>query len=185
MINYASLMQSYFENPHALLLSALCAGAVLIAALAYIILRSRRAPLYQRTPLLTVNETEFYGRLREALPWACILPQTAMSALVQPRANLSESVRRQAFWQIAQKRIDFVVCSNDLQVLCVVELDDRSHDKAKDARRDQILSDAGIQTLRYESRRNLRPSPSEISHDVHHLLREHPPQPIKRANYEN
>ena len=115
--------------------------------------RSRRIKLgiYQGKDLLTENELEFFGRLVQALPQYYIFPQVAMSALLEA-ASTNEARRNTDRLRIAQQRIDYVVCDRHCNVIAVVELDDRTHSRAKDQVRDERLEQAGIQTLRFESR---------------------------------
>ena len=47
-----------------------------------------------------------------------------------------------------------------MKVITLIELDDRTHDAAKDQRRDSITGAAGFPTLRWHSRK--RPLPAEI-----------------------
>ena len=59
-----------------------------------------------------------------------------------------------AFRAISQKRIDFVVCDRDsMEVRCLVELDDSSHDAQRDQVRDAITAQAGYRTVRVRARR--------------------------------
>ena len=115
--------------------------------------RSRRIKLgvYQGKDLLTENELEFFGRLVQALPQYYIFPQVAMSALLEA-ASTNEARRNTDRLRIAQQRIDYVVCDRHCNVIAVVELDDRTHSRAKDQVRDERLEQAGIHTLRFESR---------------------------------
>lgn len=104
-------------------------------------------------PLLTENEKEFYGRLLDAFPDCHVLPQVGMGALIQ-----SEGGR--ARHRFAQKIVDFVVCNTDLDVIALIELDDRTHSEEKDYWRDKMTGAAGYVTYRFESRK--KPSPKEI-----------------------
>jgi very-short-patch-repair endonuclease len=123
--------------------------------------RNRRIKLgeYQGRDLMTDNEREFFGRLVQALPQYYVFPQVAMSALLEP-ASRDEARRNTDRLRIAQQRIDYVVCDWNCNVVAVVELDDRTHSRAKDQVRDERLEQAGIQTLRFESR--AKPSLREI-----------------------
>jgi hypothetical protein len=108
-------------------------------------------------PLLTENEKEFYGRLLDAFPDCHVLPQVGMGALIQ-----SEGGR--ARHRFAQKIVDFVVCNTDLDVIALIELDDRTHSEEKDYWRDKMTGAAGYVTYRFESRN--KPSPREIRRAV-------------------
>lgn len=123
--------------------------------------RNRRIKLgvYQGRDLMTDNELEFFGRLVQALPQYYVFPQVAMSALLEP-ASRDEARRNTDRLRIAQQRIDYVVCDRNCNVVAVVELDDRTHSRAKDQVRDERLEQAGIRTLRFESR--AKPSLREI-----------------------
>lgn len=144
-------------------------AAAIASLLAVLILTAfvRRPLKFKRAPILTKNEMEFYRRLRVALPDLLIFPQMSMAGVIRP----NESGKRygRAFAKICSKRIDFTICDNDLNVICVIELDDRTHDKTKDAERDAMVSSAGISTIRYESR--AKPDPARIKSDVDRLGR--------------
>lgn len=109
--------------------------------------------IYQAKQILTDNETEFYGRLLSALPDYTILSQVAMSALIEPvKCDPKEFMGRRA--KFSQKYVDFVICEpENLRVICIVELDDITHDEEKDAARDAMLNDAGYIVVRWHSRR--------------------------------
>lgn len=121
-----------------------------------------RASLFKAKAVLTANETEFYGRLRAALPQYEVLPQVAMGAIMDvalPEGHPDYWALRQLF---SQKICDFLVCERgSLRLLAVVELDDRTHNALKDARRDALLAQAGIRTIRWDSRQ--KPSKEKIA----------------------
>lgn len=107
-------------------------------------------PQYRARSLLTGNEIEFFRRLRRALPQEYIFPQVALSALIAPRSRSEKQLRD--FRRISQKRVDYAIYTSDLQLVAIVELDDRTHNRAADAERDAFVASAGIRTLRFESR---------------------------------
>lgn len=118
--------------------------------------------------VMTANEVEFYGRLARALPDCFVFPQVAMSALIAPRStDKGESLA--AFRAISQKRVDYALLAKDFSLVCVVELDDRTHDKRKDARRDAFLASAGIKTIRWAS--SGKPSEALIQQTVQSVVR--------------
>lgn len=107
--------------------------------------------IYGARSIMSPNEREFFDRMRRAVPGLFFFPQVAMSALIEP-VNKSGYKYNPAFEKIAKKRVDWAIYSADMRLLCVVELDDRTHDKEKDDERDRMLSSAGISTVRWESR---------------------------------
>lgn len=140
-------------------------GLVFVAIALSPLLKSKNSKQFKAKPLLTPNEKEFFGRLREALPKHVVLAQVSMGAILAP--NMSER-NRQEFFRIrgkfAQKIIDYVVLDQQFNIVCIIELDDRSHDKKKDKVRDAMLKEAGYATIRYESKE--KPSTRKISSDV-------------------
>ena len=151
-------------------LTAFVVALAVVRAMAWQRIRLAAPSLEKKNAPLTSNETEFLGRLRRALPDYEILPQVSMSALV--RTSIPEN--HPSFWQefdkFSRKTADYVVCEKrGLAAKLVIELDDRTHDAAKDQRRDAMLRSAGLNTLRYDSRS--KPSSDEIRRDVMALLK--------------
>jgi hypothetical protein len=120
-------------------------------------LRALMAPPYKARRILTDNEIHFAGLLRQAVPEYQVLPQVSFGAFLEVKGALGASAATTAFNKISSKRADFVVCDNRFEVLCIVELDDRTHDSDKDAKRDSYTSAAGLQTLRFQSRSKPQP----------------------------
>lgn len=118
-----------------------------------------RTGAYRRRDLMTANEREFFGRLVAALPDHYIFPQVALSALLEPSSGNAKTAYGDHL-RIAQQRADYVVCTKNGAVVAVVELDDRTHSRAKDQLRDSRLEQAGIRTVRFQSRQ--KPTPAAI-----------------------
>lgn len=118
--------------------------------------------------LLTKNEEEFFARLVGALPDCYVFPQVAFRAFMRPgvRAGDKNAYQRQ-LGKIGSKHCDFLVCNKSLDILAIVELDDRSHVTERDRVRDALTGNAGYVTIRYESR--IRPSVDEIRDDFRRL----------------
>jgi very-short-patch-repair endonuclease len=114
---------------------------------------------YSRRALLTPNEIDFFHRLRAALPEYDIFPQVAMHALLEPIASSADQ-RRRDFWHISQKIVDYVICDSACTVLALIELDDRTHNRHKDAIRDARVATSGLTTIRFESR--FKPNQAEL-----------------------
>ena len=102
--------------------------------------------------LMSENEAEFFGRLVAALPDHYIFPQVAMSAVLEASSGDRTKANNDRL-KIAQQRIDYLICDKQCAVIAVVELDDRTHSAAKDALRDSRLEQAGIRTVRFESKK--------------------------------
>ena len=133
-------------------------------------LRFRRRPCYAYRPILTRAEVEFFRRLVSANDGGFVFRQVSMGALLEPLAR-TDAARLTAFRRISQKRVDYAVYTEDLSLICVVELDDHTHDSARashrDQERDQMLRSAGIRTVRWDVRR--KPSVAEIRDRVSEL----------------
>ena len=128
--------------------------AVLLAGLAAVQKTAKgkgRTGAYRRRKFMTDNEEEFFGRLVVALPDHYIFPQVAMSALLES-ASSDKKVAHSDRLSIAQKRVDYVVCTRRCEVVAVVELDDKTHSRAKDELRDARLEQAGVRTVRFQAR---------------------------------
>ncbi|MGH8854636.1 MAG: DUF2726 domain-containing protein [Telluria sp.] len=106
---------------------------------------------YASRQLMTENEAEFFGRLIVAFPDHYIFPQVALSALIEAAAKNTKRAYSDHL-RIAQQRVDYVVCDRNCQVIAVVELDDKTHSRKKDQVRDARLQQAGIRTVRFQSK---------------------------------
>jgi len=134
-----------------LLLAAVFVALVLIALTLARTKTAERAGTYHSRALMTDNELEFFGRLVAALPEHYIFPQVAMSALLEAASSDKKAAHSDRL-RIAQQRIDYVVCNKRCEVIVVVELDDRTHSRAKDKVRDGRLEQASIRTVRFQAR---------------------------------
>ena len=114
---------------------------------------------YLRNEPLTPTERKFFHRLVEAVPEGVVAPQVAMSALVDIPAHMNQGkykhVNRSQF---DTQRVDYVVFDRETaEVVCVIELDDHTHDSArakeKDRRRDAMLEGVGYTVLRFDARK--------------------------------
>lgn len=131
------------------------AFAVLKAHMASQSGQAGKGPLeFNARPFLTPNELEFLGRLEAAVPEYRFHAQVAMGALLDPavsRKDAKEYFRLRGM--ISQKIVDFVAQSRrDGSIKAIIELDDRTHDSEKDAKRDAMLASAGFETIRWNSK---------------------------------
>ncbi len=109
---------------------------------------------FKAKTLLTANELEFLGRLEAAAPELRFCPQVAMGAVLDPAVPRSDG---KAYYRLrgmfSQKIVDFVAQRRaDGSIVAVIELDDRTHETEKDAKRDAMLASAGYRVVRWNSK---------------------------------
>lgn len=144
-------------------------GLAVIATILASAFRSRH-PLFAKKTFLTRNELEFLNRLERALPELRIHAQVAMGAILRPAINSTGGRRQRRFYASIRSRFSQKICDFALQdretgeILAIVELDDRTHNPARDRRRDAMLEQAGYRTFRFHSRR--KPSYEEIRQTI-------------------
>lgn len=128
---------------------------ILVIALAMVVmaLPMSRYAQYKAIPIMTENEKEFFFRLQRALPEYLVFPQVAMSALIEPKVARKSKQWHAAFNKIARKRVDYCIYDKSLKLITLIELDDRMHKRSQDKERDLNTGDAGIPTLRFQSKR--------------------------------
>lgn len=124
--------------------------------------RSYRTPRPVLRPrLLTANELDFFRRLQSAVPEHDVFAQVSQGALLDVSVPREHPLFWQARARFDRKIADFVVCrKSDAGVLCLVELDDRTHNFTADAQRDDVTGEAGLVTLRFWSR--AKPSAADL-----------------------
>ncbi len=110
-------------------------------------------PFEHAGPLFSPAERSFLGVLEQSVGAELrVLGKVRLADLIQPAAGLATGPRSAAFNRISRKHVDFVLCDpHTLAVVAVVELDDRSHQRAdrreRDAFVDGALAVAGIPIL--------------------------------------
>lgn len=135
---------------------------------------------YEFTPLLTQYEYKNYLGMRSyaAFHDLIICPKVRLADLVRVKNNCSGKTWHRRFNRICAKHVDFVFCDPDMNVKLIVELDDRSHNRADRQERDKFVDavltgagytivhirafdDAGVEALE----KILHPSKPEIPED--------------------
>lgn len=98
---------------------------------------------------MTARELETYAVLLEAFPpsmWI-LLAQVSYSAFIE-----AEWKRR---WEIDKYFVDFLLCNRHGVPVCVIELDDSSHSRAKikekDGYKDAVFGEAELPVVRLKS----------------------------------
>jgi len=116
-------------------------------------------PYEKQDSLFTPAERSFLGVLEQAVGDNFrILGKVRLADVIRVKRGMSRAAWQSAFNQIQSKHVDFVACDpNDLTIQFVVELDDKSHAKAKRQTRDefvnQALAAAGVPLFRFPAKR--------------------------------
>ncbi len=141
------------------LLAVLAVAVVVLGTLAKRIGRRRREhpiddaapwPYQVKRHVMGDAEQTLFLRLREALPTHVVLAQVGASrVLLSPEPVAWHN-------KIAQLSFDFVICTPDSAPVLVIELDDSTHERARnkerDAKKDRACRDAGLRLVRWNVR---------------------------------
>lgn len=122
-------------------------------------------PYVRRPGLFTEAESKFLRALRAAVPDLDVFGKVRLEDVVEVRRGLSEGERASARNRIKSRHLDFVLTDPaSTRIVCVVELDDRSHATKRSMRSDEVkegaLAAAGVPLLRV---------PVRASYDVEEL----------------
>ena len=74
------------------------------------------------------------------------MPQVAWSSFIHVYGK-DKKDRYRRFNKIGKKRCDFLICNQSFKPICIIEVDDSSHNKKKDQRRDKLIEKV-INTIR-------------------------------------
>lgn len=98
---------------------------------------------YRAKPLFSPAERSFLGVLDQAVgPDHWVFGKVRVADVAAVKSGLDNPARHGAFNRIAAKHFDFIVCrSDDLSVICAVELNDKSHASLKARSRDELLAE--------------------------------------------
>lgn len=113
----------------------------------------------RKNSLFSAAERSFLGVLEQAVDKNFrIFGKVRLADVIRVKQGMNRATWQSAFNQIQSKHVDFVACDpNDLTIQFVVELDDKSHSKAKRQTRDefvnQALSAAGVSLFRFQAKR--------------------------------
>lgn len=98
----------------------------------------------KRGPLFTAAERSFLGVLDQAVSENYrVFGKVRVADIINPEKGMDRKSWQIAFNKISSKHFDYVLCSKDnLEVIAVIELDDKSHNTKKAINRDALLEDA-------------------------------------------
>lgn len=126
----------------------LLVGLVVLALFCLLVALWRRKPAPEDYPyravdgLFSANERDFLRVLERTLPEHRIFAKVRLADVITVKKGLPKSDWQRAFNRISSKHLDFVICDRDLDILCAVELDDRSHERSERRARDAFLEAA-------------------------------------------
>jgi len=94
-----------------------------------------------KSPLFSPAERSFYGVIVQAISdKALIFGKVRVADILSPAKYSSKSEWQTAFNKVSRKHFDFVLCHpKTLSVLCVIELNDKSHLETDRIKRDNFL----------------------------------------------
>ncbi|MAT98255.1 MAG: hypothetical protein CL608_14015 [Anaerolineaceae bacterium] len=98
-------------------------------------------PYLKQHTLFSDAERAFFNVLNQAVGKDVqIFGKVRVADVIVPKKGMSKSEWHRAFNKISAKHFDFVLCNNqDLSVICVVELNDATHQKQARQKRDMFL----------------------------------------------
>lgn len=113
---------------------------------------------YVRAKFMTDAEMQLYHFMLNNLcqkDKIVIFPKVRLGDLVELDARLTTDMKY--YWKVTNKHVDYVVCdAKTLDIICVVELDDYTHEtkeaKEKDLFIMQVLYTVGIKTVRIRTK---------------------------------
>jgi len=100
---------------------------------------------YRKTgKLFTSAERSFLGVIDQAISDKYrVFGKVRVADIITPAKGMSRKSWQTAFNRIAAKHFDYVLCSKDkLEVIAVIELDDKSHNSKNSQKRDSLLENA-------------------------------------------
>lgn len=100
-------------------------------------------------PLMTKRERIVCEMIERAVPHARIHAQVSMGAILRPATGLDRSRSTSVRNRFSSKRVDFVLEDRASgEIIAIVELDDRTHNRTADRQRDRMTARAGYLTIR-------------------------------------
>lgn len=131
-------------------------------------------PFEKQGALFTPEERSFLGVLDQAIGTEYrIFGKVRLADLIKVKKGMGRKSYFQAFNRISAKHIDYVMCrADDLSIELLIELDDKSHSKASQVKRDKFVDAAvgaaGVPILHILAKRSY--SVEEIAFKVQEAL---------------
>lgn len=106
---------------------------------------------YQRASFLTKREYGQYFILKEIADSKnlVVCPKVRLLDIVEPRTGVRN--KRALMSRVMSKHVDFLICTKDMRIYAIVELDDSTHQRAdrkqRDAFVDTVLGSVGYPVI--------------------------------------
>lgn len=135
-----------------LLYPAIALLILLVVMILVVIFKRTQAWPYQAVPVMSPIEKKFYWQLKNTFPDYHILAQVHLSQVIRPPRGKNELKWLNKIWYMS---LDYVILDNKLEMVAVIELDDRSHllkrRREADQRKNKALKAAGIRLIRIQA----------------------------------
>jgi uncharacterized protein DUF2726 len=125
-------------------LALLLAAALIVLSVFFSLFDTKKYSYRQRGPLFSAAELSFLGVLDRAVHGRYrVFGKVRVADVMTPARGLNRKNWQIAFNKISSKHFDYVLCDKgNLEVIAVIELDDKSHNKKETAARDHFLEQA-------------------------------------------
>lgn len=124
-------------------------------------IKKKQAWPYEAVPVMSPIEKKFYWQLKRVFPTYHILAQVQLSQVIRPPRGKNEYKWLNKIWRMS---LDYVVLDENLELVTVLELDDRSHlykrRQEADQRKNKALKAAGVRLIRIQT--NTMPTDAQL-----------------------
>ncbi len=109
-------------------------------------------PAYAKKSLFADEQHALYQRLRKALPHCVIIPDMALSALMEPTATDARQQRQQRE-QLDGRKVAYAIFDGAVELLFVIDMTGTGSSEDERAQTLEFLQDAGIKHVSWDSNR--------------------------------
>lgn len=119
-------------------------GILLVMILLWIVRKKRDIISYRKILPFTKTEREFLRALDMAIGERYrIFGKMRIADVIMPAKGLSKKEWGRHFFRVTSKHLDYVLCDYDtLEIVCVIELNDKSHEREDRKKRDIFVEKA-------------------------------------------
>jgi hypothetical protein len=133
---------------------------VILVSLLIMTIKPNRLHYKKQSALFTKAEINFLKTLEKIVtnPSVAIFGKVRIADIITPQTTTNSKGWWRLFNKISSKHVDYVLCDrNDYSVICVIELNDKSHNTTKAKQRDAFVrkayQSAGIELVEIKASR--------------------------------